>query len=182
MLRHIFYLVYLCLSLGLGLFTSSLCDPFFIFSFIFIVINHITDIPYWKKKSRHKILSVKKIVIKHFVTGKINRHFLPKNFFAWLSKNSKDTINTSHLFSFTNVIRCSKLPLWVDYFIYFKFTHVSSIVYQSLHLCSIKETNWLMNKRMCVLLFDVSKHLLSRKSDALVGKVNFSERKFEEMH
>ena len=35
---------------------------------------------------------------------------------------------------------------------------------------------------MCVLLFDVSKHLLSRKSDALVGKVNFSERKFEEMH
>ena len=43
----------------------------------------------------------------------------------------KDTINALQLFIFTNVIRCSKLPLWVGYFIYLKFTCVSSIVYQS---------------------------------------------------
>ena len=35
------------------------------------------------KKSRHKISSVKK-----FVTGKIIRHFLRANFFAWLSENN----------------------------------------------------------------------------------------------
>ena len=46
----------------------------------------------------------------------------------------KDTINPSQLFIFTNFIRCSRLPLWVGYFIYFEFTRVSSIVYQSLHL------------------------------------------------
>ena len=32
---------------------------------------------------------------------------------------------------------------------------------------SIKETNWLINKGMCVLLFDVFKHLLLRKMDVL---------------
>ena len=41
MLRDILYLVYLCLCLGLGLFMSHLCDLCFIFSFIFIIINHI---------------------------------------------------------------------------------------------------------------------------------------------
>ena len=37
---------------------------------------------------------------------------------------------------------------------------------------------------MCVLLFDVFKHLLFRKTDVLktYQKVNFSERKYEEMH
>ena len=35
---------------------------------------------------------------------------------------------------FTKVILCSRLRLWIGYFIYFKFTRVSSIVYQSLHL------------------------------------------------
>ena len=41
-----------------------------------------------------------------------------------------------------------------------------------------------MNKGMCVLLFDVFKHLLLRKTDILktCRKVNFLERKFEEMH
>ena len=49
-------------------------------------------------------------------------------------KGFKDTINPSQLFIFNNVIlRCS-LPLWVDYFFYFKFTCVILIVYQSLHL------------------------------------------------
>ena len=46
----------------------------------------------------------------------------------------KDTINPLQLFIFTNVIRCSRLPIWVGCFIYFKFTRVISIVYQSLHL------------------------------------------------
>ena len=37
---------------------------------------------------------------------------------------------------------------------------------------------------MCVLLLDVFKHLLLKKTDVLktCQKVNFSERKFEEMH
>ena len=43
LLRHILYLVYLCPCLGLGLLMSYLCDPFFIFSLILIVINHITS-------------------------------------------------------------------------------------------------------------------------------------------
>ena len=45
-LRHILYLVYSCPCLGLGLFMSCLCDPFFFFSFIFIVINHINSLEY----------------------------------------------------------------------------------------------------------------------------------------
>ena len=52
-------------------------------------------------------------------------------------------------------------------FIYLKFTRVSSIVYWSLNLNYIKETNWLINEGMCVLLFDVFKHLLLRKTDVL---------------
>ena len=43
-LRHILYLVYFCLCLGLGLFMSYLCDLLFIFSLIFIVINHLTSL------------------------------------------------------------------------------------------------------------------------------------------
>ena len=31
--------------------------------------------------------------------------------------------------------------------------------------CSIKEANWLMNKGMCVLIFDVFENLLLRKTD-----------------
>ena len=41
--RHSLYLVYVCPCLGLGLFMSYLCDLYFIFSLIFIVINHITS-------------------------------------------------------------------------------------------------------------------------------------------
>ena len=33
----------------------------------------------------------------------------------------KDAIKPLQLFIFTNVICCSRVPLWVDYFIYFKF-------------------------------------------------------------
>ena len=46
----------------------------------------------------------------------------------------KNMINPLQLFIFTNVIPCSRLTLWGGYFIYFIFTHVSSIVYQWLHL------------------------------------------------
>ena len=45
-------------------------------------------------------------------------------------KNLKDTIKTI----LPNVMRCSRLQLWVGYFIYFIFTRVSSIVNQTLHL------------------------------------------------
>ena len=86
----------------------------------------------------------------------------------------KDTINYLQLFIFTDVIRCSRLLIWVGYFIYLKSTRVSSIVYDSLHR-SIKETNCLINKGMYVLLFDVFKHLLLRKTDILkiCGKSKF---------
>ena len=46
----------------------------------------------------------------------------------------KETINPLQLFISTNVIRCSRLQLWVGYFIYLKFTRVTSIIYQLLHL------------------------------------------------
>ena len=50
-------------------------------------------------------------------------------FEKWSWRNLvKDTINFSQLFIFTNVIRCSRLPLCVGYFICFKFTR-SSIVH-----------------------------------------------------
>ena len=39
-LRHILCLVYLCPWLGLSIFMSYLCDRIFIFSLIFIAINH----------------------------------------------------------------------------------------------------------------------------------------------
>ena len=43
-LRYISYLVYFYLCQGVGLFMSYLCDLLFIFSLIFIFINHITSI------------------------------------------------------------------------------------------------------------------------------------------
>ena len=79
----------------------------------------------------------------------------------------KDAINPSQLIICTNVIFCSRLLLWGGYFIYFKFTRVSSIIYQSLHLRKIEETKWLIYKGMCVHLFDAFKHLLLRKTDML---------------
>ena len=42
-LTHNFYLAYLRLFLGLGLFMSYLCDLLFIFSILLIVINHMTS-------------------------------------------------------------------------------------------------------------------------------------------
>ena len=43
-LRHTSYLVHLHPCLGLVLFMLRLCDPFFIFSLIFITINHTTSL------------------------------------------------------------------------------------------------------------------------------------------
>ena len=86
-----------------------------------------------------------------------------KNWTENIFRRFKDTIKPSQLFIFTNVIRCSRLPLWLAYFIYFKYIHVSSVVYQSLIFSSIKETNWLINKGMRVILFDVFKEQIFRK-------------------
>ena len=94
----------------------------------------------------------------------------------------KDPINNLQLFIFTNVTRWSRLPLWVGYFIYFQFTHVIQYFINRYIFSSIKETNWIINKEMCVLLFNVFKHLLFKKTDVLKIKLNFSEIKFEEMH
>ena len=43
-LRHILYLVYWCPCLGLAKFILYLRDLFFIFNFIFIVINRVTSL------------------------------------------------------------------------------------------------------------------------------------------
>ena len=51
-------------------------------------------VPYQKKKSQHKILSVK-----NFVTGKIIRLFLPTNLFAWLSENIKGATTDMRYFA-----------------------------------------------------------------------------------
>ena len=51
----------------------------------------------------------------------------------------KDTVNTLQQFIFTNIIDCSRLPLWVGYFIYLKFTCVVLIVCQLLHLVQLKK-------------------------------------------
>ena len=89
----------------------------------------------------------------------------------------RDTLNPSQMFCSTNAIHCSRLPLWVGYFINFKFIYMC--LFNSLSITtfsSIKETNWLI---MCVLLFDVFKHLLLRKTDVLktCWKSKFLEKK-----
>ena len=51
--------------------------------------------------------------------------------------------------------------------------------------CLIKETNWLINKGMGVLFFDVFKYLPLRKtffSKLVEKKANLLERKFEKIH
>ena len=73
----------------------------------------------------------------------------------------KDTINPlQQLFIFTYAIRCSRLPFWEGFFI-------------NLYIfSSIKDTNWLINKGMCVLLFDGFKHLTLKKADVGWGEVS----------
>ena len=43
-LRHLLYLLYLCPCLDLGLFMSCLCDLFFFFTFISIMVNRIINL------------------------------------------------------------------------------------------------------------------------------------------
>ena len=44
-------------------------------------------LPYRKKEVGIKFCRWKKSSVKNYITGKIIRHFLPPNFFAWLSEN-----------------------------------------------------------------------------------------------
>ena len=99
----------------------------------------------------------------------------------------KDTINLLQLF----IIFLPMLYVVLDYYhfeqvILSKFTPVTQVdsYINPYIICSIKETNWLRNKGMCIFLFDVFEHLLLRKTSITkhVGKVNFLERKLEEMH
>ena len=81
----------------------------------------------WESGSHCKLSSVSRPML--WWCGREQNHR------SFASFNFKDTINPLQLFILTDAMRCSRLPpLWVDYFIYFKFTHVSSIVHQSLHL------------------------------------------------
>ena len=66
-LRGILYLVYLCPCLDLALFMSYLCDLIFIFSLIFIVINHITSFkqPYWFSYNFCMITWIRKTIFKY---------------------------------------------------------------------------------------------------------------------
>ena len=97
----------------------------------------------------------------------------------------KDTINPLQLFTFTNVIRCSRLPLWIVYFTYWKFTCVSSVATSS----SIKKKkNSLINKEMCSFIWcffsiekkwrsqNLSEKYISRKEN-LKKCPNFEEQK-----
>ena len=86
-----------------------------------------------------------------FVNAFFEAEILKMPFFSLIH-----ALRIRHRLIFTNVIHCSRLRLSVGYFIYFKFARVSSIVYQYCYLfSSIKETNWLISKEMCVFLFDV---------------------------
>ena len=88
----------------------------------------------------------------------------------------KDTINPSQLFIFTNVIRCSRLPLWLDCFMYFKFTQFNSL--------SIT-TSLDQSKKQIVFFYLMFLNIYYRGKLAfskLVGKINFSEKKLEQMH
>ena len=70
----------------------------------------------------------------------------------------KGKANPLQLFIFTNVMRVSRLQLGCT--CYFNSLSIATS-------CSIKETSWLINKEMWVLLFDFFKHLLWRKTDVL---------------
>ena len=60
MLGYILHLVHLCPRLGLYLFMSYICDLFFIFSFVFVVIDHITSLKqthlFFVRFSEHRLL------------------------------------------------------------------------------------------------------------------------------
>ena len=99
-------------------------------------------------------------------------------------QSSNDTINPLQLFIFTTVIRCSRLQLCVGYFVYLKFTHVSSIVYQLLHLLQLnKQIDQSIKK--CVFFYLMFLNIYYWEKLTIwkpVRKVNFLQRKFEQIH
>ena len=66
-LSQTLYLVYLYPCLGLGLFMSYLCGLFFIFSLIFIVINHITSF-----KQAYLILNIFLVYLLSFLDDSVD--------------------------------------------------------------------------------------------------------------
>ena len=127
--------------------------------FTFICCSRLT----W---DTHKVVYNKTILFVrcHIVTHLSLLHMIIKidnisgNEKAIAAKESvQDGMNPLQLFIFTNVICCSTLQLCTCYF--------SSLSIATSY--SIKETNWLINKKMCVLLSAVFKHLRMRKSDIL---------------
>ena len=99
---------------------------------------------------------------------------------SYLTSKTDQDGTISQLLTFANVICCSRLPLLVILSILSSHPLVQQFINRHI-FHSIKEANWLINKGMCDLLFDVFKYLLLRKT-VVLKKVNFSERKFEEMH
>ena len=90
----------------------------------------------------------------YVILGKYKNHMLRINRKLLLGQKSfKDTINHLQLFIFTTLIHCSRPPLWVGYFIHFKFICVSSIVINCYIFSSIKEKNWLINTGMCSFIW-----------------------------
>ena len=76
-------------------------------------------------------------------------------------------MNPQQFLIFTHVICCSRLPLQ-QAILSILSLHVLAQQFIDRHIfSSIKQTNWLINKGMRVLLFDVFKHLLLRKTDVL---------------
>ena len=73
---------------------------------------------------------------------------------------------------------CSRLPLWLGYFIYFEFTRFSSILCQSLDQLK-KQISAFFYLNIYLIFLNIWEKLRFSK---LVGKINFSKRKFEEMH
>ena len=59
------------------------------------------------------------------------------NVFEWMRSYGYN--KPLQLFIFTDVIRCSRLPLCVGYFINLKFISVSSNIYQLLYLVQLKK-------------------------------------------
>ena len=63
---------------------------------------------------------------------------------------------------FTNIIRCSRLRLWVGYFVYFEFTH---LFFYLMFFSSIKRINWLISKGMSSIYLKVTVEKICRSQN-----------------
>ena len=143
--------------------------------FTFICCSRLT----W---DTHKVVYNKTILFVrcHIVTHLSLLHMIIKidnisgNEKAIAAKESvQDGMNPLQLFIFTNVICCSTLQLCTCYF--------SSLSIATSY--SIKETNWLINKK-CVFFYLLFLNIYEWEKVTFwkpVGKVNSLERKFEEI-